>query len=82
MPPDADVPAYTFSAGVAQAQPVEPLQHLLRRADAALYAARPRGAMPRWWLPCPDQGADVLGVKSQYWETTHSQQRGLRAWQT
>jgi diguanylate cyclase (GGDEF)-like protein len=43
MPPEADVPTYTFSAGVAQARPVESLQHLLRRADAALYAAKAAG---------------------------------------
>jgi len=43
MQSDADVPAYTFSAGVAQLQPGEPLQHLLHRADAALYAAKAAG---------------------------------------
>lgn len=43
MQPDTGVPDYTFSAGVARAQPGEPLQHLLSRADAALYAAKAAG---------------------------------------
>ena len=33
----------TFSAGLAQAQPGEPLQQALERADAALYRAKQGG---------------------------------------
>ena len=43
MPSPADLPRYTFSAGVAQAGPGESLQRLLRRADEALYEAKASG---------------------------------------
>ena len=43
MPSQADMPPYTFSAGVAQAEPGESLQQLLRRADDALYEAKAAG---------------------------------------
>lgn len=43
MPAESDVPPYTFSAGVVQAQPGEALQQMLRRADDALYRAKAAG---------------------------------------
>jgi len=42
LEPQAEV-TYTFSAGVAQAQPGEPLSAVLERADRALYRAKSQG---------------------------------------
>jgi PleD family two-component response regulator len=40
---------YTFSAGIAQAQPGENAQDAMRRADTAMYAAKAAGR-DRWLI--------------------------------